>query len=897
MENLHRLLKRQVSKFLSEEQQKDPAVISLVEAINEAYKSYDSDFEQLERTLEISSNELFKTNESLNALNIDLEAKIKSRTSELETANQILLVEKEVRERHEAEQAMMESLLEASNKAINKLILCDNIKDAFQEIFKEIIETGHISEVFFCLRENSQKSQKKFNMLGNLSSSGTMNEELFERLCYVLNNHLPKIKDVLLRNEPLFLRQIEEIVDPELASKNEGEFKNLICPVVVRGQIHSVVVFSSETGRDWSVLEQSIFSRLADSAGNLIHSKDLERSIQKQQEAILEAQQFSGIGTFEIDFLEQRSHFTENAASLLEMKMEEFQFDENLIRRLRRNVHEDDLTMIDQAWEKAMSTKSEVRLDFRLMKGNGEIKYLNWNLNPDFTPSGKIFRVRGTLQDITERVAIEQKAKTAQLIIENSPSVLFRWKIEENWPVEYVSSNISRFGYSTEQFLNQELKYASIIHPEDYEQILREIEKNKADGIHTYQQRYRIFDSLGKIRWVEDLTVCEYDEKGNETYHQGIITDITDKMNAQAALEQSEERFRNLVQNSSDIITILSDQGEILYESPSFYRSFGYNENEIIGRSAFELVHPDDLEIVTQAFSELLSSGEQSVTLVFRFQTKAGNYIYLESIGNNLLNQAGINGVVVNSRDVSERINSEQQLKEYAGSLEKINKELDQFAYIVSHDLKAPLRAINNLSEWISEDLEEVMTDDTRKNLGLMKGRISRMESLINGILEYSRAGRMKAESVPIPMHDFVQDIVCNLSPPEKFRVIVQDEMPVIEGEKVAIEQVFSNFISNAIKYNNNEQPEIKVGYADQGVDHCFFVEDNGPGIEPQFHEKVFAIFQTLQARDSVESTGVGLAIVKKIVEEKGGKVWLESEPGKGSKFLFTFPKLTKECE
>ncbi|MEZ5172796.1 MAG: PAS domain S-box protein [Bacteroidia bacterium] len=897
MENLHRLLKRQVSKFLSEEQQKDPAVISLVEAINAAYKSYDTDYEQLERTLEISSNELFKSNESLNALNIDLEAKINSRTSELEAANQILLVEKEVRERHEAEQAMMESLLEASNKAINKLILCDNIKEAFHEIFKEIIETGHISEVFFCLRENSHKSQKKFNLLGNLSSSGTMNEELFERLCYVLNNHLPKIKNVLLRNEPLFLRQIEDIVDTELASKNEGEFKNLICPVVVRGQIHSVVVFSSETGRDWSALEQNIFSRLADSAGNLIHSKDLERSIQKQQEAILEAQQFSGIGTFEIDFLEQRSHFTENAASLLEMKMEEFQFDENLIRRLRRNVHEDDLTMIDQTWEKAMSTKSEVRLDFRLMKGNGEIKYLNWNLNPDFTPSGKIFRVRGTLQDITERVAIEQKAKTAQLIIENSPSVLFRWKIEENWPVEYVSSNISRFGYSTEQFLNQELKYASIIHPEDYNEILSEIERNKADGIRTYQQRYRIFDSLGKIRWVEDLTVCEYDDKGNEIYHQGIITDITDKMNAQAALEQSEERFRNLVQNSSDIITILSNKGEILYESPSFYRSFDYKETEIIGRSAFELVHPDDLEIVNQAFSKLLSGEEQSVTLVFRFQTKAGSYIYLESIGNNLLNQAGINGIVVNSRDVSERINSELQLKEYAGSLEKINKELDQFAYIVSHDLKAPLRAINNLSEWISEDLEDVMTDDTRKNLGLMKGRIGRMESLINGILEYSRAGRMKAESVPIPMHDFVQDIVYNLSPPEQFRVIVQDEMPVIEGEKVAIEQVFSNFISNAIKYNNNEQPEIKVGYADQGVEHCFFVEDNGPGIEPEFHEKVFAIFQTLQARDSVESTGVGLAIVKKIVEEKGGKVWLESEPGKGSKFLFTFPKLTKECE
>jgi light-regulated signal transduction histidine kinase (bacteriophytochrome) len=256
-----------------------------------------------------------------------------------------------------------------------------------------------------------------------------------------------------------------------------------------------------------------------------------------------------------------------------------------------------------------------------------------------------------------------------------------------------------------------------------------------------------------------------------------------------------------------------------------------------------------------------------------------------------LLEEPSIAGIVINSRDVSERVERDQQLLEYSENLEKINKELDQFAYIVSHDLKAPLRAINNLSDWIAEDLESIMQDDSRKNLSLLKGRIHRMEALINGILQYSRAGRMKAESVEIPIYDFVNDIVLNLAPPGHFVMKVQENMPTVKTEKVALEQVFSNFISNAIKYNSNPEPIVTIGFEDKGDMLCFFVQDNGPGISPEFHEKVFAIFQTLQARDSVESTGVGLAIVKKIVEENGGQAWVESAIDLGCKFLFTIPK------
>ncbi|MFN5319139.1 MAG: sensor histidine kinase [Bacteroidia bacterium] len=243
-------------------------------------------------------------------------------------------------------------------------------------------------------------------------------------------------------------------------------------------------------------------------------------------------------------------------------------------------------------------------------------------------------------------------------------------------------------------------------------------------------------------------------------------------------------------------------------------------------------------------------------------------------------------------QDITERTQNENQIKEYASSLEKINKELDQFAYIVSHDLKAPLRAINNLSVWIEEDLEGKLEGGTKKNFEMLRGRILRLESLINGILQYSRAGRTKNEYQFIDMNVFIPEIVNEIAPPSTFKVNIQEHLPSIWGEKLLLEQIFANLISNAIKYNSSENPEISIKAAESSSQYEFSVTDNGPGIEPEFHDKIFVIFQTLQARDVIESTGVGLAIVKKIIEEQGGHVWVESEKGKGATFKFTIPKI-----
>jgi signal transduction histidine kinase len=234
---------------------------------------------------------------------------------------------------------------------------------------------------------------------------------------------------------------------------------------------------------------------------------------------------------------------------------------------------------------------------------------------------------------------------------------------------------------------------------------------------------------------------------------------------------------------------------------------------------------------------------------------------------------------------------SRMELIKNSEQLKKQNDELNQFSYVVSHDLKAPLRAIFKLSEWIQEDLGPSIPEEVKKNIQILRGRVFRLEALINGLLQYSKIGRMNFPVERLDVNQLLKETVELLNPPPHIKVHIQNGMPVFNTKKILLQQVFSNLISNAIKYNDKPEGIVEITVKDAGEYYEFAVKDNGIGIEEAYHKKIFEIFQTLNARDKIEGTGVGLSITKKSVEDMGGEIELESEKDKGSKFIFTWLK------
>ncbi|HWR38414.1 MAG TPA: ATP-binding protein [Patescibacteria group bacterium] len=236
------------------------------------------------------------------------------------------------------------------------------------------------------------------------------------------------------------------------------------------------------------------------------------------------------------------------------------------------------------------------------------------------------------------------------------------------------------------------------------------------------------------------------------------------------------------------------------------------------------------------------------------------------------------------AEELAERKMIEEQLRHK-------NRELDNFAYVISHDLKAPLRAITHLSAWIEEDIGAAVSEEVRQNMNLLRGRVLRLENLIDGILEYSRIGRVRETTRQCQVGQLLDDIRDDLALPDGFKLVVGPGMPELVTDCVRLQQVFANLIDNAFKHHHRQEGEIRVSVDEQEEWYEFTVSDDGPGISPEFHEKVFALFQVLAPRDKKENTGVGLALVKKIVESQNGTVRLESEAGQGSTFRFTWMK------
>ncbi|MBN2588974.1 MAG: PAS domain S-box protein [Sedimentisphaerales bacterium] len=385
----------------------------------------------------------------------------------------------------------------------------------------------------------------------------------------------------------------------------------------------------------------------------------------------------------------------------------------------------------------------------------------------------------------------------------------------------------------------------------------------------------------------------------NHSYLIESFIDITQLKDAEKALWTSEERFRIAAKLASDLIWELDVKTGLMEWFGDIDGKLGYEKGEFPRTlQAWEsIIHPDDYRGVINR-KEGHIKGIKPFDTEYRVKRKDGKFLYWTDCGTIISDKAGKSERMIGvCSDITNRRESEHKQTKLLEQLEKVNDELKSFAYIVSHDLKAPLRGVKVLADWLCADYADKLGQEGKEQFELLVSRVDRMQNLINGILQYSRIGRVEEYISEIDTREIIADVIDAISPPENIKIIINEQMPVVMYERTRIFQVFQNLISNAVKYMDKEEGIIKIDFTEDEDFWKFSINDNGPGIKENYFEKIFQMFQTLSPRDQFESTGVGLTVVKKIIELYGGRIWVESQVKNGSTFLFTIPKHKLEDE
>jgi len=499
------------------------------------------------------------------------------------------------------------------------------------------------------------------------------------------------------------------------------------------------------------------------------------------------------------------------------------------------------------------------------------------------------------VRDVTEQKKAEEALRESERqfreLTELLPSVVF--EADASGMLTLVNNAaFDRFGYSQQDF-DKGLNVFQMLAPEDQNRAKKNM-GNILDGKTVGPVEYTALRKDGSTFPI--LIHASPITRGDKVVGlRGIVLDITDHKRMENALRESEKSYSALINAMNDTVWVIGFDGKFIEVNDAAVNVLGYSKEELLTMETCDIdVHLSE-EDIKDLIKKLPDEGIQVFeTLHF---TKDGKAIPVE-ISSSLATYKGKQAILSIARDITERKKAQEAIKEANRLLKQSNEELENYTYAVSHDLKAPLRTIKSFGSFLLEDYKNKLDETGQDYLNRMVKASSHMDAMIEDLLVLSRVGRQFTEIEKVDLNKLLKEILADLEATIKERnaEVVVDKLPNLSVHRVWKRQLFMNLISNALKFNESKTPKIEVLYEERENDHLFKVRDNGIGIEEKYLDRIFNLFERAPTEKKYEGTGAGLAICKKIVEQHGGKIWVESTPGKGSTFLFTIPKEAKQA-
>jgi len=547
-------------------------------------------------------------------------------------------------------------------------------------------------------------------------------------------------------------------------------------------------------------------------------------------------------------------------------------------------------------------------VEFELVRKDGTILPAILSATAIYDEQGTYLRSRTTVLDYTERKKLDDQLKQFNRELETRVELKTREVIEKEQQYRFLLENM-REGI---QVISHDWKYIFVNHSVEGQSSYsaEELLGHTIMEIYPGVEQTELFAVLKRCMEERTATIFENEfsfsnrikgwfELSIQPVPEGLFIlsmDITERKKAEAFLVASEETRRLIMDSAQDAIICIDTAGRITVWTPKAEKIFGWNEPEVLGKElAGTIIPPRYRESHTKGMANYLKTGEGPVLnklIEINAINRQGTEfpVELSIVPFEQKGQLFFCGFL---RDITERKKAEENLKRYTAELKASNTELERFAYIASHDLQEPLRMVSSFLSLLEEEMDGQLDETKKEYIHFAVDGAERMKALIQALLQYSRVGTHKEDFTKTNMNEVAQYV--NKVLKEEIRktgaLVKWQSLPTIMAHKTLINQLLLNLVSNALKYRSESTPVIEAGSKTEQDSDVFYVKDNGLGIEAKFFEKIFVIFQRLHNKSEYSGTGIGLAICKKIVEIHHGRIWVESEPGKGSTFYFSIPK------